>query len=526
LSHSQIWAGKLTITDDDLDYLTNLLLERETPLSLEDLALALIENRVTLDAERVRKRFAKVKVYRPSDTYAVGDMLMFTAENYDAGKVTAIRPGNNPEYGDFHVLTVQFDEPKRQRSFASQLTTPHALSELDPDALLMPGQIDIDAREALNSDKARILEDLRKRLIASQELVRIAGKWFPRSLVMDVNVGHMHLAEAVLDINDGGPMTTDELLEEIGGVGNAPQSLQLFSLNYALSQDNRFDEIGPTGRVLWYLTRMEPQEVRSTPGVLQYTNIDYDPSLLSPEMLALEEELDDEHSPLTIDEDEDIDSATITLIYPHRRMATFPLNAKMRHIFPTALRAPRVYVTLVDGLDGEESVGWVVREDRYVFGVGRFYRKHKLPIGAYITVHKDDDDPGRIIIDFNAYRPRTEYVKLISPKNNQMAFEEQKRSIGAEYDSLMILGTDDIGGMDALAEQTRTQRRPLAQIIRNILLDMGRFSPQSTVHAKTIYSTVNVVRRCPPGPILATLISNPDFEYVGNLYWKLAEKQG
>lgn len=523
MSHSQIWAGKLGITDDDLDYLTNLLLERETPLSLEELALALIKQRITTDTDGVRQRYANVKVYRPCDAYKVGDMLMFTHDDYDVGKVIAVREGNNPEYGAFHVITVQFDDPKRERRFASEFTGAHPLSDLDPSTVLMPGQVEIDPAEALESDKSRILEELRKRLIANQELVPIAGKWFPRSLVMDVNVGHLNLAEAVLDLDEGGPMTTDEILEQIGGLGDAPQSLQVFSMNYALSRDNRFDEVGPTGSVLWFLTSMEPNEVRSTPGVLQYSPIDYDPSLLSPEMLQLEQELDDEHSPVTIDEDEDFESATISLLYPHRRMATFPLNAKMRHIFPTALRAPRVNVTLIDGLDGEESVGWVVREDRYVFGVGRFFRKHKLPIGAYITVHKDDD-PGKIIIDFNAYRPRTEYVKLISPKNGLMAFEEQKRSIGAEYDSLMILGTDDIGGVDALAEQARTSRRPLAAIIRNILSDMGRFSPQSTVHAKTIYSAVNVLRRCPPGPILATLISNPDFEYVGNLYWKLAEK--
>jgi hypothetical protein len=523
LSHSQIWAGKLSITDDDLDYLTNLLLERETPLGIEELALALIEHRANTDADRVRQRYANVKVYRPRDAYKVGETLMFTTEANDVGKVTAVRKGNNPEQGKFRVISVQFEDPQRERKFASELTTPHPLSDIDPDTVLMPGQVDIDPDEALESDETRILDELRKRLIANQELVPIAGKWFPRSLVMDVNIGHLNLAEAVLDLDEGGPMTTGEILEQIGGLGDAPQSLQVFSLNYALSQDNRFDEVGPTGRVLWFLTRMEPQEVRSTPGVLQYSPIDYDPSLLTSEMLELEQELDDEHSPVAIDEDEDFESATISLLYPHRRMATFPLNAKMRHIFPTALRAPRVNVTLIDGLDGEESVGWVVREDRYVFGVGRFYRKHKLPIGAYITVHKDDD-PGRIIIDFNAYRPRTEYVKLISPKNGQMAFEEQKRSIGAEYDSLMILGTDDIGGVDALAEQARTSRRPLAVIIRNILGEMARFSPQATVHARTIYSAVNVLRRCPPGPILATLISNPDFEYVGNLYWKLAEK--
>ena len=52
----------------------------------------------------------------------------------------------------------------------------------------------------------------------------------------------------------------------------------------------------------------------------------------------------------------------------------------------------------------------------------------------------------------------------------------------------------------------------------------ARFSPQGAVHAKTIYSAVNVLRRVPPGPILATLASNPDFEYVGNHYWKLSER--
>jgi len=292
---------------------------------------------------------------------------------------------------------------------------------------------------------------------------------------------------------------------------------------YAMSKDDRFDEVGPTGSVLWYLTRMEPPEVRTPPPALHYTPIDYDPSLLTEEMRALEAEIDDEYSPIELDDD-DIDEASIALLYQHRRMGTFPLNAKMRAIFPTAMRTPRVFVTLIDGQDGEESTGWVVREERYVYGMGRFYRKHKLPIGAYITISQDEDDPGSIVIDVNSYKPRTEYVRLISPKNGQMSFEEHKRAIGAQYDSLLILGTDDIAGVDALGEQARQKRTPLAVIIRNILADMARLSPQQAVHAKTIYSAVNVLRRCPPGPILATLISNPDFEYVGNHYWKLAEK--
>jgi hypothetical protein len=46
-------------------------------------------------------------------------------------------------------------------------------------------------------------------------------------------------------------------------------------------------------------------------------------------------------------------------------------------------------------------------------------------------------------------------------------------------------------------------------------------TPQRTVHAKTIYSAVNVLRRCPPGPIFATLVARPEFEHVGGPYWRL-----
>jgi hypothetical protein len=524
LSHSQLWSGKVSITDEDIDYLTNLLLERETPLTLQELALALVENDLSQDAKTARNRFKNVEVYRPSQSYTAGQKLLFVQQANTIGTVVALREGNNPAYGEFHVIEVTFDDDTPPQEYAAALSIPHKLSDIDPTSVLMPGEAESNPQEVLAQNRASILGELEKKLKASGELVVLTNRWFPRSLILEANIGHLNLAEAVLDLNDGGPMTADEILEEIGGIGNAPPALQEFSLNHAMSRDNRFDEVGPTGQVLWYLMRAEPNEVRTSPPALHYTPIDYDPTLLAVEMRELEIEIDDEFSSIEIDEDEELDEATIPLIYPHRRNGTFPLNAKMRRIFPSALRTPRVWVTIVDGQDGEESAGWVVREERYVFGLGRFYRKHKLPVGAYITVNQDEDDPGYIILDFNSYKPRTEYIKLITPRNGQLAFEEQKRAIGAEYDSLMVLGTDEIATVDALAEATRQQRKPLASIIRAIITEIGRVSPQGTVHAKTIYSAVNVLRRCPPGPILATLISNPDFEYVGGLYWKLSEK--
>jgi hypothetical protein len=194
----------------------------------------------------------------------------------------------------------------------------------------------------------------------------------------------------------------------------------------------------------------------------------------------------------------------------------------MRQVFPTAQQTSRISVALVDGQDGEEFPGWVVRKERYVVGVDKFFRKHRLPIGAYVTISKSDD-PGKIVVNFNAYKPRTEWIRLIVPKNNQTTFENHKRSIGAEYDDLMILGADDLAGVDALFEQAQQQKRPLASLLRVVIPGLGRLTPQATVHAKTIYSAVNVIRRCPPGPIFATLVANPDFQNVGGHYWKLSD---
>ena len=46
--------------------------------------------------------------------------------------------------------------------------------------------------------------------------------------------------------------------------------------------------------------------------------------------------------------------------------------------------------------------------------------------------------------------------------------------------------------------------------------ELVKLNPQGTVHAKSVYSAVNVVRRTPPGPVFHALISNRRFRDVGN----------
>ena len=52
---SHHWARNFTVEKDDIEYLTNLLLERETPLDTETLTRVLIETRITKEVATLRQ---------------------------------------------------------------------------------------------------------------------------------------------------------------------------------------------------------------------------------------------------------------------------------------------------------------------------------------------------------------------------------------------------------------------------------------------------------------------------------------
>lgn len=518
------WSTQFSLTPTDIDALIADLLEGETPLPVDVLARRVIELRLERDAQALADRYADLIPYDPTKSYKKGQAIAFQGEQLTIGVVTAVENGLDPagfcgrSYGKFKRITVDFngDTATYAAELAEGVVEPVASDLLTA----LPGAETMSLDEIMDASGDAILKAVDEALQSNPTLVRIAGKWFVRDLMQEVTVGHLNLAEAVLDIAEGGPLTTREILEQIGGLGDSPLELQEFSLNYAMNEDDRFDEVGPAGEVLWYLKRQEPAEVREKPALLRYTRIDYDRDLLTADMLALEAEVDDELSPF--DTVQGVTEATVRLIYPHRRLGTIPLNSHTRAIFPTARRAPRINITLVDARDGETYSGWVVNEELYVYGAAEIYRKHHLPLGAQITVRRSKT-PGHIIVDAPTFRPRVEYVPVMSVKDDRVQFELQTRQIGAKFDEQMILGIDELAPIEALAKSLTQQRKNLSAILKLVIPALARLSPQGAAHAKTIYSAVNVLRRCPTGVVLATLEANPDFENVADHYWKLSD---
>jgi len=521
---AQHWAYRFSIGADDIDSITNLLLEKETPLKAVELATEIIKQRESNIRQQLRQKFQDAKLYRPADRFELGDRLTFSQFDYATASVVGLRTGQSADLSPIRIAAVEFDEDSqrrqtRPREFVVEYESDHPLNNTEYNR--HPSLVDTDytVDEILSDPSTNIVEQVNDALEGNPDLVRIAGTWFVRELMVDVDIGSLHLAEAVLDMVGGGPLPPERILKEIGGLGDALLPLQAFSLNYAMNEDERFEEVGPAGQVLWHLKRLLPRMVRQVPSILQYQAIDYDRSLLTREMRQLEYDLDDEHSPVTSSPPED--EVSLTLTYPHRRVGTLPINSETRYIFPAA-KTPRIAITIVDAIDKEEYPCWVVHEFRYVYGLAAIYQKHHLPVGAYVYLNRTEDR-SRIEIEFDNYRPRTEWIPLVDrTENDRLRFQTAKRAIGAEYDELIIVGVNNLPEVDKLGNEIQTKRVTLSELLRSLVAELSRQTPQGAVHSKVLYSTLNILRRCPPGPMFATLISNPDFDYVGGNYWKLS----
>lgn len=521
---AQHWAYSFSISADDIEDITNLLLEKETPLSSVDLASDIIRKREDEARERFTKHYNGTKIYRPSDSYQVGDRLTFAKLDYATARVVSVRDGRATDLSPIKVAAVEFDDLHNQhdsslREFVTAYPFEHPLN--DDSLNLHPSQIEANYTFAdiLHEPGINIVDQVNDALERNPDLVRLAGTWFVRELLLDVDVGHLHLAEAVLDINDGGPMETAQILDQIGGLGDAPLPLQVFSLNYRMNQDDRFDEVGPAGKVLWHLTRLLPRLVREVPAILEYKPVEFDRGLLTREMLQLEYDLDDEHSPVSSPRPEE--EVSLTLVYPHRRVGTLPINSETKYVFPAA-KTPRIAVTIIDALDRREYPCWVVHEFKYVVGLAPIYQKHHLPVGAYVYLNPTDDR-SRIEIEFDTYRPRTEWIPVVERLGgNQLRCQTAKRAIGADYDEMIIVGVSNLPEVDNLGKELQARRVTLTELLRGLVRELSKQNPQGAVHSKVLYSTLNVLRRCPPGPMFATLLTNPEFDYVGGNYWKMS----
>jgi hypothetical protein len=291
-----------------------------------------------------------------------------------------------------------------------------------------------------------------------------------------------------------------------------------------LAADGRFDQVGPGDTRRWYLQRLEPPEALEVPLPLRYTPVPYDRDALTVELLQMEWELDDEwteREQAAAAVRATIPATTLLLTYPHLASVTLPLSRHTRSFFPSG-HGERVMVTLIDGRWGRPFPGWVVPRHRYVAGLRSWFNEHKLPAGAYIVVERRDNS-GELVVDFRPKRMRREWTRMAEvTEDGRLDFQMRKQAISCEYDEHLILGVEQIDEVLRLRADPTYADAPLPNLVYQIFSDLAGLSQQGSVHAKTLYSAVNVVRRLPPGPIFAALAVDPRMQSIGDGFYRLA----
>jgi len=516
MASTDFW-GTLGTNDADVERAYGFVLERGAPVSSRELAAYLIEWHVRQEEKRMAELAAhSAPIYQPKEIYAVGQHLIFTALDDREGTVTQVRAGNNPRI-DFQVMMIDFPGESNPREFAMAYSGEHPLNA-DRAPL---AELAIQPAEAVAKYGEAVRMRLIDRLSKDKEFLRLDDGWFLRGLIPEIHSGYLNLAEAAIEqANDA--LRTPDVYKILEMPDTTKKSAALFALSLALSNDPRFEDVGPTNDPRWFLTHLEPPETRAQPAVLEATPTRK--TILPAELETLAVELVDE-ADLNGDADKPVsaprDEITLVLTYPHRRAGTLPLTPLVRALLPEFKR-PRLRFHFSDEATQEKFPGYAVTDGYYIAGLANWFAARKLSPGAYITL-KRGSDPLTLRIDYQPQRERSLWVRVARATNGHLTFSQEKKPLSHKYDEDMLIVIGDPVGLELAAQKAREQHS-LAGLLEEIFPELAKLSGAGRVHAKTLYSAVNLIRRAGPRAVMNALTESRAFQSVGGGYFVLTEE--
>jgi hypothetical protein len=512
------WQEQFSVSTKDIEFIYHQILEQNHLFNLDDIAIALVKRHCDAEEVATRSELQLGRVYQPNESFAVNEPLVFPLFDFALGTVQYTRPGHHPEYGNFTVLGVTFQPGSAAREFVADFPHDHPLNVGRQSLSNLQGLL--SPEELFQQYQSPIRAKIKVALRANNDFVEFHEQYFLRDMLAEFHEGLFNIADAAIDINNG-PLNVNTLIEQMGlAEASKITDVLRFSVNYRLDSDERFDDVGPDGQVLWYLRRLEPVEAYQQPRRLQAKTSSYDVRAFDDTLRSLLTDIDDETTnptdiPLV---GPDIDQVTLTLNYPHRRAGTLPLTPKTQSFFPMSFYNP-VRFEFIDGRTGDAFPGWTVLSDNYILGLADWYQRHNLPVGAYIQL-KRTADPMRVIVDYRAIRPQRDWIRMAVVSNYKLSFQMMnKETIRCQYDELMIIGEANQADLDRLWLNTTEKAIPVYDLLCQLFPELSKLNPQSTVHVKTLYSAVNVIRRAAPGLIFQELTRHRCFIPMNHGYW-------
>jgi hypothetical protein len=511
------WQEEFQIGSSDIEFISNQILEENRIFYLGEIALLLVQKYCEEEEQQILQ-LQDGRLYQPQEHYEVGERVFFPQLDFAVGMVTHLREGTHPNYDNFSVIGVTFREGQPPHEFAAGFQHDHALN-LGSEGSLADLQGLMTPEDVYSTYQKLILTKIKATLSSNADFARFQDQYFLVDLLPEFQEGLFNIADATIDINNK-PLSIDSLVQEMRLAGDAEVTdITRFLVNYKLAGNENFKDVGPTGQILWYLTRLQPSEAVIKPLRLEIEPTDsYDVSLLDDDLQVLLAEIDDEstHPDDILPVAADVKEIIITLIYSHWRSGTLPITLKTQTFFPSSSHNP-VLLEFVDGRTGDSFPGWV-SQHKYVFGLNNWYKKNALPVGTFIRLQRTDD-PLRIIVNFESVRSQRDWVRQASVENHKLVFKMNTGSIGCKYDELMMIGEDNSAKVDELWFETQEKDVSVYSLLCAVFPELSKLSPQSTVHAKTLYTAVNFLRRTSPGIVFQELVEQPEFVGMNHGYW-------
>ncbi len=510
------WRDEYRVTEEDLDLVTGAILESGRPQPLAVLASTVILRRIQQEREAAARQAASGDVYQPKGTYTVGQQLIFSALDFTGGKVTAIREGHNPRYGEFRVIRVAFADGT-EREYASDLDAPHPLNR-PAEELLGGGDPDISDADIVAAYSSYVAAAIEEEIQQREEYVPFSEQWYLRELLPELNVGHLNLAEAVIDTS-GHPMAAADIVHVLD-LGAVSESAQLFALNSAMAADARFDNVSRTDNPVWYLKALQPKTLHQPPAFLQNGLRALGAEYLGLTLLDLVDEIGDELDDLQSVIVRERANYDYEVVFPHLYAGTMPAMMQFLNRLPVS-GSKHFAIELVDEHSGQRLEVWVVPERRYVCGLEDWYRSVDMSVGGRVAVRPTDDPMVFTIAASHGRERRSEFVRtaVVAKEDLDIQLPTRRTQVHEGVDPNMHIGVPDGEALARFMELPKNANMPIGPLVRLAFNRVSGLSGTGEVHAKTVYSVANLIRRTGAVPVFAELTRQACFDPVGEGRW-------
>lgn len=511
------WRDEFEVTDEDLDLVTGVILDSGQPQPVEALASAVMLRRIQQEREAVARQATSGEVYQPRGTYEVGQSLVFSALDFVRGEVVGRREGTNPKYGTFDVVRVAFEDGS-EREFAAGLDIAHPLNR-PTEELIGGGDPDLSDADIVSAYDAYASGKLQLALGEREEFVEFSDRWFLRELLPEITVGHLNLAEAAIDVA-GHPLAAAEMLRDLE-VGTGTEAAQLFALNSALAQDERFDNVGSPERPVWYLRALEPEALHSPPAVLENGIGAVSGEYVGLTMLDLVEAIGDELDEVPSAIARESQSVECVVTFPHLHAGTLPFPGQFLEGL-AASDAAYLSIDLVDENRDERFQAWVVPALRYIAGLEAWYQRVGMVVGGQVTLRRSQDLGTFSIAVEPARDMGSNWVRSAQVTDGELHLQLRPPRglnvrVGTDADAFI-----DVPEPEAIAEFMASEEQQavsIGDLVRAAFHHLAGLTGSGFAHAKAIHSVANLIHRTGAVPVFAELTRQACFDPLGQGLW-------